>query len=43
MPAIISFTSWWPISTPNVFRSFAYFTLASRQARISPVAPAATV
>ena len=32
-----------PISTPNVLRSFAYLTLASRQARIRPVAPAATV
>ena len=31
------------IGDPNVFRSFAYLALASRQARINPVAPAATV
>ncbi len=42
--AIICLTSWWrPISSPNVRRSCAYRTLASRHACASPTAPAATV
>ena len=42
--ASICFTSWcWPISEPNAFRSWAYFTDASRHACASPTEPAATV
>ena len=44
MSAIMSCTNWYlPISWPNVLRSFAYLTDASRQARTTPTAPAATV
>ena len=44
MSAIMSCTNWYlPISWPKVLRSLAYLTDASRHARITPTAPAATV